>query len=149
LLTDYIANSCLALKSREKIMSGKLFTVTTDGVKVQVRPHYAEKDSNPAHRRHVFVYRVHITNTSDEPVALLRRHWIIEEDGGRNYEVHGDGVVGEQPVIQPGESHSYHSYVVLQTFSGAMEGYYEMKREDGSIAKYRIPKFLLISNLLN
>ncbi|MGM0587544.1 MAG: Co2+/Mg2+ efflux protein ApaG [Bacteroidota bacterium] len=130
-------------------MSGKLFTSTTDGIKVQVRPYYAEKDSNSAQQRHVFVYQVHITNVTDEPVTLLRRHWTIHEEGGRNYEVHGEGVVGEQPRIEPGETHHYHSYVVLQSFSGSMEGYYEMQRLDGSISKYRIPRFLLVSNLLN
>jgi ApaG protein len=79
----------------------------------------------------------------------MKRHWFIKDSNGESYEVKGEGVIGKQPVIQPGASHTYSSFCVLKSFKGSMEGYYEMVREDGSVLYVTIPKFLLSAHSLN
>jgi len=93
--------------------------------------------------RYVFAYRITITNESESTVQLLRRHWFITESNGAVREVEGEGVVGEQPTIEPGESHEYTSGAVLELPSGNMYGTYQMLREDGTAFDARIPKFEL------
>lgn len=99
--------------------------------------------------KHVFVYYIEITNNSSETVQLVRRHWDIEDSGGDNYIVEGDGVIGQQPIIKPGATHRYQSFCVLKGFTGAMSGWYEMIASDGHTLKVPIPKFYLNSYLLN
>jgi ApaG protein len=91
----------------------------------------------------VFAYFVRIENTTSEHVQLLRRHWIITDGTGNVQEVEGEGVVGKQPVIGPGEVHEYSSFSVLPTLEGSMEGTYLMRRENGVLFRAQIPQFAL------
>src|SRR5262245_51476964 len=94
-------------------------------------------------KKFVFAYFVRIENTSDQPVQLLRRHWFISDSNGKTDEVEGAGVVGQQPLIQPGHAHEYNSFCVLETFEGSMEGTYLMQKENGEKFKAVIPRFIL------
>ncbi len=115
----------------------------TRGVRVDVDAFYLAEQSDPVTDRYVFAYRVRITNESDLPVQLMRRHWYIDDPSGEIREVEGEGVVGEQPVMDPGESHEYTSGAVIAVPLGSMRGSYEMHREDGSIFEAEIPLFKL------
>ncbi|KAK7347029.1 hypothetical protein VNO80_21554 [Phaseolus coccineus] len=99
---------------------------TTLGIRVQVRSVYIEGRSQPSKGLYFFAYRIRITNYSDQPVQLLRRHWIITDANGKTENVWGIGVVGEQPLILPGNSFEYSSACPLSTTNGRMEGDYEM-----------------------
>jgi len=99
---------------------------TTLGIRVQVRSVYIEGRSQPSKGLYFFAYRIRITNNSEHPVQLLRRHWIITDANGRTENVWGIGVVGEQPLILPGNSFEYSSACPLNTPNGRMEGDYEM-----------------------
>lgn len=125
------------------------FTEITHDIKISVHPIYVEKESDPISARFVFAYFVTIENLGIDTVQLTHRQWFIQDSSGETHEVYGEGVVGRQPVILPGESHNYNSFSVLKTFEGAMEGYYEMLKEDGQKIKVTIPKFLLRSHLMN
>ncbi len=125
------------------------YTEITNDIRIIVLPAYVEHESDPIGMRHVFSYAITIENRSSEPVQLMRRHWFIKDSNGEEYEVKGDGVIGKQPVINPGSSHIYSSFCVLKSFKGSMEGYYEMVREDGSIVYVNIPKFILSAHSLN
>lgn len=116
---------------------------TTDGITIRVSPIYLDGQSDPIIKRFVFAYFVRIENHGVAPVQLLRRHWFIHDAGGNINEVEGAGVVGQQPVIQPGEGHEYNSFCVLETFEGSMVGTYLMKREDGEEFEANIPRFHL------
>ncbi len=95
----------------------------------------------------MFAYRITIENLSEYTVQLVRRHWNIYDSIGLNKQVDGDGVVGEQPILAPGEMHQYVSGCNLKSDMGFMEGYYEMIREmDNSIFHVHIPRFNLIAN---
>lgn len=119
------------------------YAATTEGITVSVRPIYLDGQSNMLARKFVFAYFVRIQNDRDEEVQLLRRHWFITDSDGDIKEVEGEGVIGQQPVIPPGEAHEYSSYSILETFEGAMEGTYLMKRTDGTQFTIAIPKFVL------
>ncbi|CAA7402272.1 unnamed protein product [Spirodela intermedia] len=103
---------------------------TTLGVRVQVRSVYIEGRSQPLKGQYLFAYRIRITNNSQRPVQLLRRHWIITDENGRTENVWGIGVIGEQPVILPNTGFEYSSACPLTTPSGRMEGDFEMKHID-------------------
>ncbi|XP_057951499.1 uncharacterized protein LOC131146149 [Malania oleifera] len=103
---------------------------TTLGIRVQVRSVYIEGRSQPSKGQYFFAYRIRITNNSDRPVQLLRRHWIITDANGRIENVWGIGVIGEQPVILPKTGFEYSSACPLSTASGRMEGDFEMKHID-------------------
>ncbi|CDP16905.1 unnamed protein product [Coffea canephora] len=103
---------------------------TTSGIRVQVRSVYIEGRSQPSKGLYFFAYRIRITNNSDRPVQLLRRHWIITDANGRTEHVWGIGVIGEQPVILPNTGFEYSSACPLGTSSGRMEGDFEMKHVD-------------------
>lgn len=108
-------------------MAGRqTFTETTNGVSVSVRSYYLDDQSEPDRGRHVWAYRVTIENGGREPVQLLKRTWLITDAQGRTQRVHGDGVVGEQPVLDPGEAFEYTSGTPLATPSGFMRGIYHM-----------------------
>ncbi|MEX2115449.1 MAG: Co2+/Mg2+ efflux protein ApaG [Bacteroidota bacterium] len=121
----------------------KSYTAITEDIKVTVRPVYLDGQSNPVERRFVFGYFITVENMGREPVQLLRRHWIIRHSSGKLEEVEGEGVIGRQPVIQPGGDHDYNSYCILETLEGSMEGTYVMKREDDVEFNVAIPKFTL------
>ncbi|PRQ17293.1 putative UVR domain, ApaG domain-containing protein [Rosa chinensis] len=100
---------------------------TTLGIRVQVRSVYIEGRSQPSKGQHFFAYRIRITNNSDHPVQLLRRHWIVTDANGKSENVWGIGVIGQQPVILPQTSFEYSSACPLSTPTGRMEGDFEMK----------------------
>jgi len=115
----------------------------TNGVLVEVQSFYLEDQSQPANRRFVFAYQITISNNGSEVVQLETRHWIITDGLGDVEEVKGPGVVGEQPVLSPGESFRYTSGAVLPTERGTMHGTYQMHRADGAQFDARIAPFLL------
>lgn len=122
-------------------------TQTTSGVKISVESTYQSEYSNPENEHFMFAYRITIENLSEYTVQLVRRHWNIYDSIGLTKQVDGDGVVGEQPILAPGEMHQYVSGCNLKSDMGFMEGYYEMIREmDNSIFHVHIPRFNLIAN---
>jgi ApaG protein len=123
-----------------------MVTKITDGVKVTVETIYQPEYSNPMNEHYMFAYKVHIENLTDYSVQLLRRHWHIFDSNGTKREVEGEGVVGQQPVIEPGESHEYVSGCNLKTDMGSMHGTYQMKRivDEGEFS-VNIPEFYLVA----
>jgi ApaG protein len=120
-------------------------TTTTQGVKVTVTTNYLPDYSSPAQQHFVFAYKIHIENNSEFTVKLLRRHWFIHDSNGVVREVEGEGVVGQQPVLEPGESHEYVSGCNLKSGIGKMRGTYLMERlVDGRQFQVVIPEFVLI-----
>lgn len=118
----------------------------TEGVKVSVETTYQAEYSNPANEHFMFAYKVQIENLTDYSVQLMRRHWTIFDSNGTKREVEGEGVVGIQPIIAPGQNHEYVSGCNLKTDMGTMEGTYEMKRlVDFENFKVTIPKFSLVA----
>ena len=121
-------------------------TLITNGIKVSVDPYYQARHSKPKESYYVFAYQVTIENLSDQTVQLLRRHWYIIDSKGPGREVEGDGVIGQQPVLSPGQSHKYVSWVPLQTEIGKMFGTFLMTDMDQSSRfLVRIPEFKLIA----
>ena len=112
-------------------------------IKVEVATRYLESDSDPEDDRYVFAYTVTIINNGDSAAQLLTRHWIITHGNGKTQEVKGDGVVGKQPLIKPGEGYQYTSGTVLETPIGTMGGSYQMIADDGQEFDAPIPDFLL------
>jgi ApaG protein len=119
------------------------YQAITRDIQVTVRPVYLDGQSDIIGKRFVFGYFVRIENLGLEDIQLLRRHWYITDSNGQVQEVEGEGVIGKQPVISPGESHEYNSYCVLKTFVGHMEGTYTMEKGHGERFKVEIPKFNL------
>lgn len=115
----------------------------TNQIRVTVRPLYLPEESRPNARQYVFAYFVRIENVGQQPAQLVTRRWLIHDDGGEDTEVEGDGVVGEQPVLSPGGVHEYHSFCVLQSPTGHMEGEYRFLRSDGHRFAAEIPRFTL------
>ena len=115
----------------------------TEGIRVTVRPVFLQNESFPARGQFVFAYFVRIENVGDVAVQLLSRRWLIHDAIGEDTEVVGDGVVGEQPLIAPGQVHEYQSFCVLKSPSGAMEGHYRFRRDDGTAFDAAIPRFTL------
>ncbi len=110
---------------------------------IEVDCRYLEEQSKPEQEQFVFAYTVNITNTGDGGAQLLRRHWIITDANGKEQEVKGDGVIGEQPYIEPGESYQYTSGAILKTPLGTMTGSYQMQADDGQEFDAPIPLFSL------
>ncbi len=119
------------------------YHTTTRDVKVTVRPIYLDGASDPMEMQFAFGYAVRIENTGAEEVQLLRRHWVIQERNGQLQDIEGEGVVGEQPVIEPGRTHRYVSSCVISSFNGSMEGTYLMQLENGERFRAIIPRFPL------
>ncbi len=119
------------------------FAATTESIRVVVRPVYLDGQSDLMAHRAVFAYYVEIENGGYGEVQLLRRRWRIVDKSGSLREVEGSGVVGEQPIIGPGETYAYNSFVVLETLEGEMEGTYLMQRVDGERFRVAIPRFYL------
>lgn len=123
-----------------------MVTKITDGVKISVETIYQPEYSNPANEHFMFAYRVNIENLTENSVQLLNRHWHIFDSNGTKREVEGEGVVGQQPVIEPGDNHEYVSGCNLKTDIGSMRGSYEMERiVDGLKFRVNIPEFYLIA----
>lgn len=116
---------------------------TTFGINVSAEGYYVEDHSQPTENNYVFAYRIQIKNKSNQTVQLLRRHWIITDSGGEDFEVKGDGVIGEQPTLEPGGYFEYTSGSNLKSPVGTMHGNYEMMTDNGEIIKVEIPCFTL------
>jgi ApaG protein len=121
----------------------------TDGIRVRVQSQYLPDQSSPRDDRYVFAYTITISNESRMTAQLRTRHWIITDSRGVVEEVRGDGVVGEQPKLSPGQSFQYTSGCVLTTPVGTMQGSYRFWREDGSYFDAVIAPFSLASPLRN
>jgi ApaG protein len=121
------------------------YVATTRGIAVSVEPVYLEAKSSPDSSQYFWAYRVTIENQGQETVQLLSRHWMITNARGEFTEVKGPGVVGEQPVLKPGESYEYTSGAPLNTPSGMMGGAYQMESESGERFDIEIPTFSLDS----
>ncbi|MGE4336407.1 MAG: Co2+/Mg2+ efflux protein ApaG [Pigmentiphaga sp.] len=110
---------------------------------VTVTPRYLPEQSEPARQQYVFAYTVRITNTGSQPAQVISRHWIITDGAQRTEEVRGLGVVGQQPLLPPGESFEYTSGCPLRTPVGTMRGTYTCVGENGIPFEVDIPEFLL------
>ena len=115
----------------------------TRGVRVSVKSEYSPERSRPSQQQWFFLYTITIANEGAETVQLISRHWIITDSAGRIEEVRGSGVVGEQPVLEPGESFTYTSGCPLTTSFGKMEGTYQMTGAAGDAFEARIAPFAL------
>ncbi len=115
--------------------------VTTQGIRVQVESRYSEEHSRPA--QWFFLYTVRISNRGSETVQLISRHWIIRDANDRVEEVKGPGVVGDQPVLEPGDSYEYTSGCPLPTPFGSMRGSYQMVTTSGERFDAEIAEFVL------
>jgi ApaG protein len=118
---------------------------TTRGIRVRVAPVYLPERSAPEEGSFFFAYRVRITNTGDETVQLMRRHWTITDGNGHVEEVEGPGVVGETPVLPPGTTFEYTSFCPLPTSFGTMEGTYQMRTAAGELFEIEIGQFSLVA----
>jgi ApaG protein len=122
-----------------------MYRCQTRGVEVVVLPQFMTDQSRPDEGHYFWAYTIEIVNQSDMTVRLRSRHWIITDGNGVTNEVRGAGVVGEQPVLEPGACFRYTSGCPLPTPSGIMYGYYTMVREDGTEFEVEIPAFSLDS----
>lgn len=110
---------------------------------VEAIPYYIEAQSSPEMNRYVFAYTITITNVGSIPARLLTRHWLITDANGKIQEVNGEGVVGEQPYLTPGDSFRYTSAAMIETPVGIMQGKYLMQSDSGVNFSAMIPKFTL------
>lgn len=121
-----------------------------DSIVVSVRTQYLEEQSILEESRYVFAYHISIKNQGGEAATLRTRHWFIADGNADVQEVKGDGVIGEQPTIEPGETYQYSSGCVLKTEVGSMRGYYVMESDEGILFHATIPVFTLsLPNALN
>ncbi len=123
---------------------------TRHDIRIQVTTSYVDEQSEPDSNRYVFAYTITISNSGNVAAQLISRHWIITDANGKVQEVNGDGVVGEQPYLNPGEEFRYSSGAVLETPVGAMQGIYRMEAEGGVSFDAPIAPFTLaVPGLLN
>jgi len=128
------------------IFLNRMIAEITQGVKVSVETEYQPSYSSPSQYHYVFTYRITIENKSDFTIQLMRRHWHIHDAGFSQREVEGDGVVGQQPVLEPGQVHQYVSGCNLKSGIGKMVGTYQMERiVDGSKFEVKIPAFIMVA----
>ena len=119
-------------------------------IRIEVATSYVDDESEPSSDRYVFAYTITISNDGNIAAQLISRHWIITDANGKVQEVNGDGVVGEQPYLNPGEQFRYSSGAVLETPVGAMQGLYRMQADGGVNFDALIAPFTLaVPNLLN
>ena len=114
-----------------------------DNILIKAESAYIEAQSKPEKKHYVFSYTITIINSSDKTIQLLSRHWLIKDSNYRIEEVVGEGVVGEQPILEPNQGFQYSSGAMLQTDVGTMEGFYHFKLTDNSKIKVTIPLFVL------
>lgn len=123
--------------------SSTMFESLTSNVLIQVQPAYVKDQSSPERDYYFFAYEVTIHNQSERSLQLMRRHWVITDGLGRVEEVEGEGVVGKQPLLEPGERFQYTSFCPLPTPTGSMQGSYFFKDKRGEFVEVKIPMFLL------
>jgi ApaG protein len=119
------------------------FYKETSNIRVTVRPAYLRAQSQPLANRYVFVYFIRIENVGKKRVQLLSRRWLIHDSIGEDQEVEGEGVVGQQPVLGPGDVHEYNSFCILTSPAGYMEGAYRFIGSDDVLFDVAIPRFYL------
>ena len=112
-------------------------------IEVRVDACFLPEQSAPEQQRYVFAYTVHLHNRGEQAARLISRHWVITDENDQVREVRGEGVVGEQPLMQPGEGFEYTSGAVLETATGTMHGSYRMHGADGTEFDAEIPAFVL------
>ncbi|MDP9347648.1 MAG: Co2+/Mg2+ efflux protein ApaG [Gemmatimonadota bacterium] len=117
------------------------FYQLTEGIRITAQPFYDPDQSDPEESHYVFAYHVRLENDGELPVQLLWRHWYVHDPVAGDSEVEGEGVLGEQPVIDPGDVYEYQSFCALRAPRGYMEGYYEFRRPDGSTFRAAVPRF--------
>lgn len=131
-------------------MSDSLVLDATDStapdIEIEVETHYLE-ESQPEKNSYVFAYSITITNHSPVGIKLLTRYWHIEDANNKVQEVSGEGVIGQQPHLQQGQSFQYTSGTILETSAGIMQGHYDFVSDDGTVFKAPIPAFTLASPL--
>lgn len=126
-----------------------MVTQVTEGIRVSVTTEYQPRYSSPEDCNFAFTYKIFIENHSEYTIQLLRRHWFIHDAGFSKREVEGEGVVGQMPVLEPGESHKYISGCQLKSGVGKMFGTYLMERiVDGKKFRVAIPEFIMIAPFL-
>src|ERR1700750_548851 len=123
----------------------RMYRAVTRQIEVTVEPNFLPERSSPDRQEDFWSYTIVITNSGEETVQLRTRHWIITDGTGRRQEVRGEGVIGEQPVLAPGERFEYTSGVPLTTASGIMTGRYQMVSETGERFEIDVPTFSLDS----
>ncbi len=127
-----------------------MFTAVTQGIKVSVEVTYQADFSSPHQHHFVFTYKVRIENNSSHTVQLLRRKWEVFDAAESSKIVEGDGVVGQQPVLEPGQSHTYVSGCNLKSGLGKMKGLYYMEKvNDGKKFEVDVPEFQMIANIFH
>ena len=122
-----------------------MYSKTTNGVTVTVTPYFLDDQSSPLESHFVWAYQVNIKNSSKNSIRLSHRNWLIIDANGKILNVSGEGVVGEFPLIKPGESFEYTSGTPLKTNNGIMQGFYLVSQENGEELKIDIPTFSLDS----
>ena len=128
---------------RDQPLHASTSEAVTNNVRVEVESQYAPEHSQPFDNEWFFYYTVRITNEGEDTVQLLSRHWLITDANGELQEVRGPGVVGEQPLLAPGEAFQYRSGCALKTATGTMRGTYQMVTEDGDHFDVEIAPFEL------
>ncbi|MBA2686494.1 MAG: Co2+/Mg2+ efflux protein ApaG [Gemmatimonadaceae bacterium] len=123
--------------------ASSFFYKESNGVRITVRPMYLRDQSEPSQNHYLFAYFIRIENIGSLPAQLLSRRWLIHDEVGEDTEVTGEGVVGEQPLVNPGSVHEYQSFCVLKSGEGFMEGHYTFLRPDGGTFDATIPRFIL------
>lgn len=116
----------------------------SDSIQVEVKATYLPHESVPDQQRFVFSYDIAITNRGETRAQLLSRYWLITDAEQRHQEVRGEGVIGQQPLLAPGETYNYQSFVVLETQTGTMEGSYQFRDVEGHLFDAEIPRFALV-----
>ncbi len=122
-----------------------MYSKTTNGITVTVKPYFLDDQSSPQEGHYVWAYQVNIKNLSSNTIKLNHRNWVIIDANGKIMNIQGEGVVGEFPVLQPGESFEYTSGTPLKTTNGFMQGFYLMSQNNGEQLKIDIPTFSLDS----
>lgn len=121
-------------------------TLTTNGIRITVETTYREDYSQPTEGKNVFSYEITIKNETQRIVQLLRRRWIIFDSNGTLREVKGEGVIGAQPILQPGEEHTYTSWCDFVSGIGKMKGYYQMvDKRSNKRFQVKVPEFLMVA----
>ncbi len=117
--------------------------MNTCPIDVSVKTQYLPHQSSPHDQQYAFAYHISIANQGSESAQLISRHWIIVDGNDATQEVQGQGVIGEQPLIRPGDCYQYTSGLILETEAGTMSGTYQMRSESGELFDAVIPTFLL------
>lgn len=120
-----------------------VYTKNTEDLKITVQPFYVNDKSDPSKDFYFYAYRVVIHNNGHEPMQLMKRQWVIKDGLGKIENVQGDGVIGKQPIIEPGDFFTYTSFSILRTSTGNMRGRYQFKDVSGHLLWADIPLFFL------